>query len=280
MGTMDTDSLLEAARSADPTATDEGLIVAIARELVDDLDLEPPVDPAMVASYQGIRRIEHAMIPWAGCLIPGEGEVVIRVRSTDTPGRQRFTALHEVVHTFFPGFRYTTQYRCTPQPLSTKRTADVEVLCDIGASELLLPHRHCSNMLAAASFDLDSVEELARVCESSLEAAARRFVALWPEPCLLVRLERMTKPSAPNGSPKLRISSAVSSGEWPFLPRFKSLPDDHILVTCLEHDDLRCVTDLNAVARTGPIEVHARFYPFYDNEGAHRERILLLARRL
>lgn len=276
---MGTDSLLEAARADDPAATDEALIVSIARELVDDLDLEPPVDPALVASYQGIRRIEQALIPWAGCLIPGDDEVVVRVRSTDTPGRQRFTALHEVVHTFFPGYRYTTQYRCTPQPLSTKRTADVEVLCDIGASELLLPHRHCSNLLSAASFDLDSVEELASACQSSLEAAARRFISLWTEPCLLVRLERMTKPREPDGAPKLRISSTLASGDWPFFPRFKSLPDDHILVSCLEQEDLRCVTDLDAVARTGPIEVHARSYPFYDNEGAYRERILLLARK-
>lgn len=237
---MDSHSLLEAARSADPTAADEALIVAISRALVDDLDLEPPVDPATVASYQGIQRIEQALIPWAGCLVPGEDEVVIRVRSTDGPGRQRFTALHEVVHTFFPGFRYATQYRCTPRPLSTNRTADVEMLCDVGASELLQHHRHCSSLITAASFDLDSVEELATVCQSSLEAAGRRFVALWPKPCLLVRLERMPKPSEPNGAPKLRISSTVSSGDWPFLPRFKSLPDDHILATCLEQEDLRC----------------------------------------
>lgn len=277
---MSTESLLEVARAADPSATDESLIVAIARKLVDVLDLEPPVDPGMVASYQGIRRIEEALIPWAGCLIPGADEVVIRVRSTDTPGRRRFTVLHEVVHTFFPGYRHATQYRCTPKPLRTSGVDDIEVLCDIGASELLLPRRHCADLVAEASFDLDSVEDLAKACGASLEAAARRFVSLWPEPCLLVRMERMTKPREPDGVPKLRVSSALASGAWPFMPRYKSVPDDHVVGTCLDVGEVRCVTDLDAVARTGPLDVHARFYPFNDSEGAYRERVLVLARRV
>ena len=38
-----------------------------------------------------------------------------RVRASDNRERKRFSALHEVKHTYLPGFA-VTQYRCDPSP--------------------------------------------------------------------------------------------------------------------------------------------------------------------
>lgn len=276
---MALESLLEEARHRYPGATDEELVIAVATDLVELLDLEPPVEPEVVASYQGIHRIERSPLSWAGCLVTEDDEVVIRVRNTDTPGRQRFTIFHEVAHTFLPGYRHVPQYRCTP--LSTRGRRDPsEVLCDIAASELLMPARYVRSVIADASFDLDSVGTLAEDCDSSLEAAARRFVALWPEPSLLIRMELTTKPREPNGEPKLRVTSTLANGAWPYMPPHKSVRDDHVLNQCLDGTFVDCVADLDDLTKqsAGTFELHARHYPFVDSEGVHHERVLVLAR--
>lgn len=272
-------SLLEEARRRSPGASDEELVVGIAAELVDLLDLEPPVEPAIVASYQGIHRIERSPLSWAGCLLTEADELVIRVRSTDTPGRQRFTIFHEIAHTFLPGYEHKPQYRCTP--LSTRERRDpAEVLCDIAASELLMPARHVRAVIAASSFDLDAVTALAEDCDASLEAAARRFIALWPEPSLLIRMELTTKPRAPHAEPKLRVTSTLANGAWPYMPVHKSVADDHVLNQCVDGAFVDCIADIDDLTKlpAGPVELHARHYPFVDSEGVHRERVLVIAR--
>jgi hypothetical protein len=273
-------SLLEEARRRSPTAGDEELIVCIAAELVELLDLEPPVEPEIVASYQGIHRIERSQLNWAGCLVTESNELVIRVRNTDTPGRQRFTVLHEVGHTFLPGYQHASQYRCTPLSTRARRDPD-EMLCDIAASELLMPARHVQAVLAGSSFDLDAVSALAEECNASLEAAARRFVALWPEPSLLIRMELTTKPRDPRGEPKLRVTSTLANGAWPYMPLHKSVADDHVLNNCLNGAFVDCVADIDDLTKqpAGRVELHARHYPFVDSEGVHRERVLVIARQ-
>jgi hypothetical protein len=276
---MALDSLLEEARRRDPRATDEELISAVAADLVELLDLQPPVEPELVASYQGIGRIERSPLRWAGCLLTESDELVIRVRDTDTPGRQRFTIFHEIAHTFLPGYRHAPQYRCTPLATTSRRDPS-EVLCDVAASELLMPARYVRTVIADASFDLDSVHALAENCDASLEAAARRFVSMWPEPCLLLRMEVTTKPRDPTGQPNLRVTSTVANGPWPYMPQHKSVRDAHVLNQCLDGNVVDCVADLDDLAKQSPgsLELHARHYPFVDSEGVNRERVLVLAR--
>lgn len=273
-------SLLDLARSRNRDAADEILIVNVASELVELLGLEPPIDPEVIASYQGITRVERVPLQWAGCLLTTEEGLIIRVRSTDPPQRQRFTVCHEIGHTFLPGFQYTPQYRCTP--LAQRRRPDpVEALCDIAASALLLPATHVDSYVSTVQFGWDAVEELGYVFDVSLEAAARRFVSAWPEPCVLIRLEVTTKPTDPEGVPRLRVAGTHVNGSWPYMPRYKSVQDDHVLAGCLQGVVVEGVATLDdlAVVPAGPVELHARPYPYTDSEGVHHDRVLALARR-
>lgn len=273
-------SLFEEAQRRSPKASDEALVIGIATELVEVLGLEPPIKPEIVASYQGIHRIQRSPLSWAGCLVAEGDELVIYVRNTDTPGRQRFTILHEVAHTFLPGYEYAPQYRCTP--LSTRARRDPnEALCDIAASELLMPSRYVQAVIVGSSFDLDAVSALAQDCDASLEAAARRFITLWPEPSLLIRMERTTKPRDPHGEPKLRVTSTLANGTWPYMPVHKSVADHHVLNQCLDGTFVDCIAEIDDLTRqpAGPVELHAGHYPFVDSEGVHRERVLVIARK-
>ncbi len=143
-------SLLELSRLEDPAASDEDHVAAVAQRIIEEAGVAPPIRVEVVASFQGIARVEVRPQPWAGCLIPLRDELVIRVRDSDSLRRQRFSGFHEVTHTFLPGFRLAPQFRCDPGAL-TKRTRE-ELLCDIGASELLFPRRFFDRDLAQSSF--------------------------------------------------------------------------------------------------------------------------------
>jgi IrrE N-terminal-like domain len=274
-------SLLEKARWERPGVPDEHLVIGISCHLVDELAVEPPVDPRLLASYQGIVRLETADIPVAGCLVAVGDHFVIRVRATDTRRRQRFTAFHEVGHTFMPGYRLVTQHRCNPSQAAASREP-IELLCDVAASEMLLPRSHFGCDLDGASFGLAAVEDLCDRYDASLEATAHRFVSLWPEDVLLVVFEHGTKPrDRPDAPHRLRVVSARGKGRWPFIPPYKSLPDDHPISAVLAGDPMDGTGMLAGLSQqlSEPVDLSARLYPYYDHDGSYRMRVLTLARR-
>src|SRR5690349_3174556 len=109
-------SLLEAERMRQPGAPDAECVRAIAAAVINELQIdEPPVDAAMVASWLGVANVvTDPSLLEAGCLICRDGKLEVRVRESDSAGRQRFTICHECGHTFFPEYQRETRYRCTP----------------------------------------------------------------------------------------------------------------------------------------------------------------------
>src|SRR4051794_34047231 len=98
-------SLLEQARIEAPDVSDDVRVTRLAAGLIEELELEPPINLEMIASWQGVDRIELADIPWAGCLINDDGRLLMKLRRGDSSRRRRFTGFHEIAHTFCPGFR-------------------------------------------------------------------------------------------------------------------------------------------------------------------------------
>ena len=69
----------------------------------------------------------------------GKGGVLLRLNRDRPLTRQRFSVGHEITHTFFPGYAAKVQCR-KPKSRDWSDPEDVlEVLCDIGASELVFP---------------------------------------------------------------------------------------------------------------------------------------------
>lgn len=276
-------SLLDQRRRVAPQESDERHVRALARDLVGELDLQPPINFDIVASFQGVDRIEVARIPWAGCLLNQDDKLVIKLRAGDSRGRRRFTAPHEIAHTFFPGFEYQPQYRCTPNSRSSSDSI-VEWLCDVGASELLFPAKFFTPDVASAGFGFGAVEDLADVYDASLEATARAYVTHAPDDMLLLILEPSLKPSQlgdDTAVPRLRVQSFHAGGRWPFIRIHKSVSPESPFVRALEGEIIDERTDVGDVAADTLEGVHmtTKMFPYHDEEGREHRRVMALIRR-
>jgi hypothetical protein len=273
-------SELERARVAHPGLVDAALIERLAADLGRELDLTPPIDIQLLASARGIGHIDVVDLAWSGCLFLDTTGMHIQVRASDPPRRQRFTCCHEVAHTLLPGFTTATKaFRCTPgdgQP-DHPMNRNVEQLADLASSEFLLPRRYITPDLLETPFGWASIEATAERYEASLEATARRFVALAPIPTLLLSFKPNT--SKTNSTPTLRVASRTARGKWPFIAMNKSVPAGHPIDQARQGAAIDEIADLSCLTGAGPLSVKlsAREYPYPDSEGNRVIRVLALA---
>jgi hypothetical protein len=274
---------LELARLDSPGTPDAQLVVALAQRTLDELAMEPPISHEIVASMRDIIKIEEDTIPCAGCLAPGPAGLLMTLRAGDCWGKKRFTAFHEVKHTFLPGFSTQTQYRCdpaTPLGLTGIHNRDLEALCDIGAAELLFPRAAFRADLTGNAATLPLVEDLSGRYDASLEATARRVVFLHPEPVMLIALEPACKPSEPHAEPALRVKWSQGTGTWPFIPKHKSVPADSPLGRALEGELVDDTTSLSILTSTSErVRVSSGLYPYTDARGEQHMRVLAMFTR-
>lgn len=264
-------SLFEQLSRVEPALSDEDVIRRLCGDLLDLSDVRPPVNVSLLASLRGIARVEQRLQPWAGVLAPEDGDLVVGVRASDGAGRKRFTILHEAGHTLLPGFAESRQYRCDG-PSSRD-----EQLCDIAASELLLPRRFFVPDAREAGPGMEGVESLAPLYDASIEATALRAVDLDAGPAMLIVLRPGHKPSERGREderpPKLRLSWAHGQGPWPFLPKDKSVGDRSPFMRAHEGevvDEVGTLDDL-AAGDDRKVMISARRY---GNDG----RVLALVR--
>jgi hypothetical protein len=272
---------LDLARLERPGESDVTLVRRLALQAVCELELAAPVDPGLVASYRGISRVEEVDQPWAGCLTHDGEETVARVRAGDSPRRKRFTTLHEVEHTYLPGFT-VTQYRCDPSPSAPHKGREpVEKLADVGASELMFPRDQFLADLAGNRIGFDLVEDLADHYDASLGATALRVVSLAPTDSLLICVEPGVKPTQPHAEPLPRIRWSSANGEWPYIPRHKSIPNGGPMHRAMHGELVDGIDDLPGLT-SSPIhhvDISCRLYPYVDSQGEIRDRVLCLVTR-
>lgn len=268
-------SLLEFQRLRLPAPAD---VVAVADSVIKELGLKPPIDPAVVASYLDVSRIEETELDVAGCLICDGRDITIKVRASDGRARRRFTIFHECVHTFFRGFELEPRYRCAPSTIP-RNSSDLEAMCDQGASSLLLPQKYLKADLINADFGMGTLMDVAQAYQASLEASGHRIVDLAPYPTLFVVLEENTKPSQlgnPGAEPRLRVRTARSRGGWPFIPAHKSVSTESAPGRAMQGEVVHEHTTLDEISPepVPDVEVSARMLPYNG-----RKRVLALYRR-
>jgi hypothetical protein len=93
--------------------------------------------------------------------------------------RVAFSIAHEISHTFFPNSISGARFRnvCATE---SKEANELERLCDLGASELLMPLREFQNAAATTGYRLSSVPLLMEMFGSSFEATAFRLASAHP----------------------------------------------------------------------------------------------------
>lgn len=136
-----------------------------------------PLDVDALASFLGIARSDERPGHSKDAeLVPIEdGRVSIRVNPDRPETRIRFSTAHEISHTFFPNYHAKTWCRTDARFRSRNNPDDLlEMLCDVGASELILPAPWFIEDATKVSTAAGLVE-LAKKYIASREATLRRF---------------------------------------------------------------------------------------------------------
>lgn len=103
-----------------------------------------------------------------------------------------FTIAHEIVHTFFPNSTNGARFRTITNPRS-RQANELELLCHLGASELVMPLNEFQRQ-ASGRFSLLAVEKLSSYFGTSFEATVYRLATAHPGLAVAGMLQyRLTK---------------------------------------------------------------------------------------
>ena len=138
---------------------------------------DPPFSPAVYAPFRNIKEVLYKDIKVDGRLIPVVDGFVVELRKDRPKERMNFTFAHEIAHTFFyesvPTIKYRTVENNYPQ-----HDEDEEKLCNIAASELLMPTPIFSKIVKDFSPSPQSLQKIAQIFETSITATLVKINSL------------------------------------------------------------------------------------------------------
>jgi Zn-dependent peptidase ImmA (M78 family) len=168
---------------------DEFQAVLKARELVKKVNptsIPVPVEP-YAEDVGAVIRPQSDMGPdEAGSCFEMNGKRFICTNASDRSERQRFTVCHEVAHL---KLGLPSQHQNLPW-WSYERRPLAETLCDVFASELLLPYGLFQPEAERSIIGLSSIDELAGRFQASVTATGSRYAAVVSAPVAFVLSER------------------------------------------------------------------------------------------
>ncbi len=201
----------------------------------------PPFSPSRIAPLRGIRGIQKNKITSLSELVPIKGGFQILVNSQIASGypniyeetrktHQRstyFTIAHEIGHTYF----YDVKSPIPSRPFKDSGSVAEERLCDIFATELLMPTERFSNdatiILKKERSFTKTLLNLSNLYKITLQPIAIRLFELGihgKNRPVVIKWTRMVNPNKPlNSTPKLRVEWAEPA-RFPYIPRYRSAP--------------------------------------------------------
>src|SRR5260370_11628362 len=147
-------------------ATVEDAVQIVANEAIRDIP-HPPLHLEAVAERLNVTGITYEEIPFSGELRPSNGGFAMVCSVQLCSGRRRFTIAHELSHAIFE-----KSGRNCP-----RTGAELERLCDMLATELLMPRRAFLERCGTDP-DINTIFELARVFQTSVTTTAIRCAEL------------------------------------------------------------------------------------------------------
>lgn len=169
---------------------DEFSAVLKARELVRRANLAAiPADlGAYAAEVCAVIRMRDDLKPTEpGWSFPSNGKHFICVNIYDRPERRRFTICHEIAHI---ALELPSHHQHLPWSGSYVRKSPQEILCDVFAAELLLPHHLFQPLAERAAIGLAAIDTLAGDFLASVTATGSRFATVRAAPCAFVLSEQ------------------------------------------------------------------------------------------
>ncbi len=139
--------------------------------------IAPPFAPAKYAPLRGVKEIVCKDMEVDGRLIPSADGFVIELRKDRSHERKNFTCAHELGHTFFYESVPKIKYRAlaSNQP---HHDDEEEQLCNIAASELLMPSTVISKIAKDYSPSPQALQEISRMFETSLTSTILKLLSL------------------------------------------------------------------------------------------------------
>jgi Zn-dependent peptidase ImmA (M78 family) len=122
----------------------------------------------------------------AGYCFQSNGKHFICTNANDRVERQRFTVCHEIAHIVLG---LPSQHGSSPWWSYAKRPL-AEILCDVFAAELLLPHDLFQPEVDRVVIGLAAIEDLAARFQASLTATGSRYAAVVSTPLAFVLSEQ------------------------------------------------------------------------------------------
>jgi Zn-dependent peptidase ImmA (M78 family) len=137
----------------------------------------PPYPPALYAQLRKVKQIVQKNMEEEGRLLPCADGFIVELRKDRQHERKNFTCAHELGHTFFYEAVPKIKYRdlTSSQPHHDK---EEEMLCNIAASELLMPSVKFSEIVRDFLPSPDSLQQVAQLFETSLIATTVRLLKL------------------------------------------------------------------------------------------------------
>lgn len=206
------------------------LIVARAKQLVNQLVEQrghdkPPFLPEEFARLQGIKIQRADLRETSAVLLRFHDGYIIKLNQNHNLARQNFSCAHEIGHNLLRELKIelnteNIEYRTfNPQAHALARVKARERLCDIAATELLMPELVFRKYLFGFGVSVHSVERLASIFRVSIRAAALRIAEVSAEPCIAL----LWQPWLRNRSKGLRLAWSAgpgrrSSGKSSYMP--------------------------------------------------------------
>lgn len=158
-------------------------------------------------------RLDKSMgVDEAGCSFELSGKRYISVNEKDRPERRRFTICHELAHIVLG---LPSEHSAVPWWSYVKRSPN-EIVCDVFATELLLPYPLFKPLVDKAEIGFAAIADLAKQFEASRTATGSRFATLTQTPCAFVLSEQ--------GKIRFSVCSRALRDARAWIPRGVSLP--------------------------------------------------------
>jgi O-acetyl-ADP-ribose deacetylase (regulator of RNase III) len=169
----------------------------------------PPYDPFALAEILKISVEPRQDVMDARTVSVGGGKFRIEFNPNRSRARINFSVAHEIIHTLFPDCAETIRNRFTHAEMNSNDW-ELEVLCNIGAAEILMPVGSFK-IDDTAPISIDTVITLQRKFSVSTEAILLRTAKLTSHQCFVFAAHRENV----GDSAQYRIDYAVSSRGWP-----------------------------------------------------------------
>lgn len=188
-----------------------------------------PINPFELAELMGIALRPHSDVAEARLIavggtatssdaplrefVPTSAPMVIEYNATRPRGRLRYSVAHELAHALFPdadrNVRNRTHTGAVADAAGTDDSWQLELLCNVGAAELLMPTQAVEGLLNI-DIDIDFLMAERARFNVSTEALLRRFVHATARPVALGAFSRI----ADETDAPLKCEYVLGSRTW------------------------------------------------------------------